>query len=59
MSENPKIIASHQFVCITTLLEDSNIIAKEGVQGEGVYCFALRKEKLSFALKVLSGSKHV
>ncbi|GGE27446.1 asparaginase [Pullulanibacillus camelliae] len=56
MNENPKIIASHQFVC-TALLEDSNIVAKGGAQG--VYCFALRKEKLSFALKVLSGSELV
>ena len=56
MNENPRIIASHQFVC-TSLLEDDNIIAKGGAQG--VYCFALRKEKVSFALKVLSGSELV
>ncbi|GGH80189.1 L-asparaginase II [Pullulanibacillus pueri] len=56
MNENPRIIASHHFIC-TALLEDPNIIAKGGAQG--VYCFALRKEKLSFALKVLTGSELV
>ncbi|TCP29551.1 asparaginase [Scopulibacillus darangshiensis] len=56
MNANPKIIASHQFVC-TELLQDPNIIAKGGAQG--VYCFSLRKEKMSFALKVLSGSELV
>ncbi|WEG13197.1 asparaginase [Pullulanibacillus sp. KACC 23026] len=56
MNDHPEMIASHQFVC-TVLLEDPNIIAKGGAQG--VYCFALREEKMSFALKVLSGSELV
>lgn len=54
MNEHPTIIASHNFIC-TALLEDDNIIAKGGAQG--VYCLALRKEKVSIALKVLSGSE--
>lgn len=54
MNEHPDIVASHDFIC-TTLLEDSNIVAKGGAQG--VYCLALRKERLSIALKVLSGTE--
>ncbi len=56
MNAQPEIVASHHFIC-TVLLEDPNIIAKGGAQG--VYCFALKKEKISFALKVLSGSELV
>lgn len=56
MNAHPRMIASHDFVC-TALLQDPNIIAKGGAQG--VYCFALREEKQSFALKVLSGSEAV
>ncbi|WP_085522796.1 asparaginase [Tuberibacillus sp. Marseille-P3662] len=56
MNGQPEIIASHQFIC-AALLHDDNIIAKGGAQG--VYCFALRKERVSFALKVLSGSEEV
>lgn len=54
MNENPNIVASHDFVC-SVLLDDSNIIAKGGAQG--VYCLSLREEKLSIALKVLSGTE--
>src|SRR5690625_7717958 len=54
MNENPNIVASHDFVC-SVLLDDSNIIAKGGAQG--VYCLSLRDEKLSIALKVLSGTE--
>lgn len=54
MNEHPNIISSHNFIC-TALLKDDNIIAKGGAQG--VYCLALRKEKISIALKVLSGSE--
>ncbi|HEY4553730.1 MAG TPA: asparaginase [Bacillaceae bacterium] len=54
MNAHPEIVASHQFIC-TALLEDDNIIAKGGAQG--VYCLALKKEKLSIALKVLSGTE--
>lgn len=54
MNAHPEIIASHDFIC-TALLEDNNIIAKGGAQG--VYCLALKKEKISIALKVLSGTE--
>ncbi|WP_188454937.1 asparaginase [Virgibacillus oceani] len=56
MNEHPEIVASHHFIC-TALLKDTNIIAKGGAQG--VYCLALKKEKISIALKVLSGSELV
>ncbi|CAM5783662.1 MULTISPECIES: asparaginase [Brevibacillus] len=56
MSANPDIIASHNFVC-TALLTDPNIIAKGGAMG--VYGFGLKKERISFALKVLDGSELV
>ncbi|ASK62533.1 asparaginase [Virgibacillus phasianinus] len=56
MNQHPEIVASHNFIC-TALLEDNNIIAKGGAQG--VYCLALKKEKISIALKVLSGSELV
>ncbi|WP_130859221.1 asparaginase [Gracilibacillus phocaeensis] len=54
MQANPEIIASHDFIC-TALLQDKNIIAKGGAQG--VYCLALKEEKISIALKVLSGTE--
>jgi len=54
MQKYPKIIASHDFIC-TALLEDKNIIAKGGAQG--VYCLALKEEKISIALKVMSGTE--
>ncbi|WP_208591942.1 asparaginase [Gracilibacillus suaedae] len=54
MNDFPHIIASHQFIC-TSLLRDRNIIAKGGAQG--VYCLALKKEKVSIALKVYSGTE--
>ncbi|WP_040977910.1 asparaginase [Oceanobacillus jeddahense] len=54
MQANPEIIASHDFVC-TVLLKDKNIIAKGGAQG--VYCLALKEEKISIALKVASGTE--
>lgn len=56
MNAYPEIVASHHFIC-TALLKDNNIIAKGGAQG--VYCLALKKEKISIALKVLSGSELV
>ncbi len=56
MNMHPEIVASHNFIC-TALLEDSNIIAKGGAQG--VYCLALKEERISIALKVLSGSELV
>ncbi|MED3689935.1 asparaginase [Peribacillus butanolivorans] len=54
MNAHPNIIASHDFIC-SVLLKDRNIIAKGGAQG--VYCLALREEKISIALKVLSGTE--
>ncbi|KAB8134173.1 asparaginase [Gracilibacillus oryzae] len=54
MNSFPHIVASHHFIC-TTLLEDENIVAKGGAQG--VYCLALKKEKISIALKVYSGTE--
>lgn len=54
MTKENEMIASHNFIC-TALLQDSNIIAKGGAQG--VYCFALKKEGISFALKVVNGSE--
>lgn len=56
MNAHPEIVASHNFIC-TALLEDDNIIAKGGAQG--VYCLALKKERISIALKVFSGSELV
>lgn len=56
MAAAPHIVASTDFIC-SALLEDDNIIAKGGAKG--VYCFGLKKERLSFALKVLDGSEDV
>lgn len=56
MNAHPEIVASHKFIC-SILLEDDNIIAKGGAQG--VYCLALKKERISIALKVFSGSELV
>lgn len=56
MNKHPNIIGSHNFIC-SVLLNDNNIVAKGGAQG--VYCFALKKERISFALKVVTGSEHV
>ena len=38
----------------TALLRDDNIVAKEGA--EGLYCFAMKRERLAFALKVADGA---
>jgi len=54
MQAHPEIIASHDFIC-TVLLGDENIFAKGGAQG--VYCLALKEEKISIALKVQSGTE--
>ncbi|MED1825620.1 asparaginase [Brevibacillus agri] len=56
MTAHPEMIASHRFIC-TALLTDPNIIAKGGAMG--VYGFALKKERISFSLKVLDGSEAV
>ncbi|MEN1938534.1 asparaginase [Paenibacillus sp. 102] len=52
LNQEYEMVASANFIC-STLLEDSNIVAKE------VSCFGLKKEKLGFALKVLDGSEDV
>lgn len=56
MNAHPEMIASHDFIC-TVLLADPNIVAKGGAKG--VYGFALKKERMSFALKVMDGSELV
>lgn len=56
MNENPEMVASHNFIC-SVLLTDSNIVAKGGARG--VYGFGLKKERMSFALKVIDGSELV
>lgn len=54
MNKESKIIASDNYIC-TALLQDENIVAKGGAQG--VYCFALRNEGISIALKIINGSE--
>lgn len=54
MNQENQIIAAQNFIC-TALLKDPNIVAKGGAQG--VYCFALRNEGVSFALKIMNGSE--
>lgn len=56
MNEHPEMIASHGFIC-SVLLQDQNIVAKGGAKG--VYGFGLKKERMSFALKVMDGSELV
>ncbi|HJF32137.1 MAG TPA: asparaginase [Sporosarcina psychrophila] len=56
MNAHPEMIASHDFIC-SVLLADLNIVAKGGAKG--VYGFALKKERMSFALKVMDGSELV
>lgn len=54
MNASPNMIASHGFIC-SSLLEDSNIVAKGGAKG--VYAFGLKKERMAFALKVIDGAE--
>ncbi|ATP41105.1 asparaginase [Solibacillus sp. R5-41] len=54
MNSYPNMIASENFIC-SALLMDPNIVAKGGAQG--VYCFSLKKEKLSFVFKIMNGSE--
>lgn len=56
MNAHPEMVASHDFIC-SVLLADPNIVAKGGAKG--VYGFGLKKERMSFALKVLDGSELV
>ncbi|BBH23817.1 asparaginase [Paenibacillus baekrokdamisoli] len=55
MNAYPNMIASHDFIC-SELLRDSNIVAKGGAKG--FYAFALKKERIAFALKVIDGSEN-
>ncbi|MGG0664949.1 asparaginase [Viridibacillus arvi] len=56
MNRHNNMIASDNFIC-STLLQSSNIVAKGGAQG--VYCFALKEERIGIALKVMNGSEDV
>lgn len=54
MTDYPAMIAGTDRIC-SELLLDANIVAKGGAKG--IYCFALKKERLAFAFKVLDGSE--
>ncbi|ANY70623.1 asparaginase [Paenibacillus sp. BIHB 4019] len=54
MNENHNMVSAPWFIC-SNLLKDDNIVAKGGAKG--IYGFALRKERVAFALKVLDGSE--
>lgn len=54
MHAHPEMVAGTDFIC-SVLLQDANIVAKGGAKG--VYGFALKKERLAFALKVLDVSE--
>ncbi|WP_211749957.1 asparaginase [Paenibacillus sp. Marseille-Q4541] len=53
MNEAPEMVGGTGRVD-SVLLQDHNIVAKGGFQG--VFCFALRKERLGISFKVLDGS---
>jgi len=54
MNAYPRMISAEYLIC-PNLLMDDNIVAKGGAKG--IYCFALKKERLAFALKVVDGSE--
>jgi len=54
MNAYPDMISADYLIC-PNLLRDGNIVAKGGAKG--IYCFALKKERLAFALKVVDGSE--
>jgi len=54
MNAYPTMISAEYLIC-PNLLMDPNIVAKGGAKG--IYCFALKKERLAFALKVVDGSE--
>jgi len=54
MNAHGEMVAGTDRIC-SSLLMDPNIVAKGGAKG--VYCFALKRERLAFALKVLDGSE--
>lgn len=54
MNAHPQMISADYLIC-PNLLMDDNIVAKGGAKG--IYCFALKKERLAFTLKVTDGSE--
>ncbi|MFF2912747.1 asparaginase [Paenibacillus sp. NPDC057934] len=54
MNAHPEMVAGHGRLD-SILLADDNIIAKGGFKG--VYCFALRRERLGISFKILDGSE--
>lgn len=54
MNSHPEMVSGHGRLD-SILLEDDNIVAKGGFKG--VYCFALRRERLGIAFKILDGSE--
>ncbi|CAM3946526.1 asparaginase [Paenibacillus alkaliterrae] len=54
MNRHPEMVSGTGLIC-SALNSDDNIVAKGGAKG--VYCFALKKERLGIALKVLDGSE--
>ncbi|GGA00475.1 asparaginase [Paenibacillus marchantiophytorum] len=54
MNSCPEWVSGTELIC-PALLKDANIVAKGGAKG--IYCFALKREGLSFALKVADGSE--
>jgi L-asparaginase II len=54
MNGRPEWVSGTDLIC-PALLADENIVAKGGAKG--IYCFALKREGLAFALKVLDGSE--
>jgi L-asparaginase II len=54
MNAHPDLVSASWFIC-SNLLRDPNIVAKGGAKG--IYGFALRKERIAVALKVLDGSE--
>ena len=54
MNENSEMVSGTNLLC-SLLLMDKNIVAKGGAKG--VYCFALKEERLGFAIKIMDGSE--
>lgn len=54
MNKNYKYVSGTDKIC-SLLSMDSNIVAKGGAIG--TYCFALKNERLGFAIKVMDGSE--
>ena len=54
MHENPQYINKENYIC-TCMNLDPNVFAKGGAQG--IYCFALKKQRLGIAFKIMDGSE--